>query len=81
MTEIDESQAFNLHRVPHDPVDGEPRLRGDILVWQIIDAYVAPRVADAIGIVYGVTRLALWELPKLVVEVAILDPIQRWRKP
>ena len=49
MTEIDESQAFNLHRVPHDPVDGEPRLRGDILFWQVVEAYVAPSWRNSSG--------------------------------
>ena len=79
-TEIDEVRAFNLHRAPAEPVDWEPRLRGDILIWQVIDAYVAPWLVATIAIIYGLARLALWELPKLLLWLFIIEPIKRWYK-
>jgi hypothetical protein len=46
----------------------------------VIDAYVAPWLVAAIAITYGLARLALWELPKLLLWLFIIEPIKRWYK-
>ena len=86
MNEISPDQAFNIHRVPHEPrhviADPPIRLRGDILVSQVVAKVTPAWLAEIIWTAAGLTRLLVWELPKLAVEIAVLDPLQRrrWRQ-
>jgi hypothetical protein len=62
---IDDEAAFDhaLGRY-QPPPDPEPRLRGDILIRQVL-AYVTPRwLAGLLSVLWDVVMLLVWDLPR-----------------
>jgi hypothetical protein len=62
---IDDEAAFDhaLGRYQPDP-DPEPRLRGDILVRQVITAALPRWLFEAVSILWGLMMLLVWDLPQ-----------------
>jgi len=65
---IDDEAAFDhaLGRYRPNP-DPEPRLRGDILARQVLTAVLPQWVFEAVSVLWGLTMLLVWDLPRHLV--------------
>jgi hypothetical protein len=83
MTNGDQEERFFDHFArpdpPHSAGDWEPRLRGDLLLGQILRASLPAAVREVFWLTYGVGRLILWEVPKILLEIAVVEPLRRRR--
>jgi len=66
---IDDEAAFDhaLGRYRSSP-DPEPRLRGDILVRQVLTAVLPRWMIEAVLILWGLMLLLIWDLPRHLVK-------------
>jgi len=62
---IDDEAAFDhaLGRYRPDP-DPEPRLRGDILVRQVLTAALPNWLLAAVSVLWSLVMLLVWDLPQ-----------------
>jgi hypothetical protein len=65
---IDDEAAFDhaLGRYRPDP-DPEPRLRGDILVRQVLTAILPHWLVAAVSVLRDLVMLLVWDLPQHIV--------------